>query len=132
MVDDDMYAAPGFTGKSPPRSPVHQNQQKGSKKSPRGSNSPKEKPRKSSTSPRDEKGSKSDGDKNICRMWKTTGTCKFGDKCKYSHDVAVAAVAETSEGEVSMIAALHGSLDEAEAYRNPVKTETLICSAIGL
>eukprot|EP00971_Amphidinium_carterae_P050472 993955-Amphidinium_carterae.1 len=85
-MDDDMYAVPGFTGKSPPRSPTRQKQPKGSKKSPRGSNSPKEKPRKPSTSPRDDR----DGDKNVCRMWKTTGTCKFGDKCKYSHDITTA------------------------------------------
>eukprot|EP00971_Amphidinium_carterae_P266412 5284885-Amphidinium_carterae.1 len=93
---------PGFTGKSPPRSPIRQNQPKGSKKSPRGSklNSPKEKPRKLSTSPRDDK----DVDKNVCRMWKATGTCKFGDKCKYSHDITTAVA---DEGEISMIAALH-------------------------
>eukprot|EP00971_Amphidinium_carterae_P331678 6465412-Amphidinium_carterae.1 len=60
MMDDNMYAVPGFTGKSPPRSPIRQNQQKGSRKSTRGSDSPKEKPRKSSTSPRDDKGSKPD------------------------------------------------------------------------
>eukprot|EP00971_Amphidinium_carterae_P116230 2302642-Amphidinium_carterae.1 len=40
-------------------------------------------PRKSSTSPREDQGSKPTGTKNVCRIWKTSGTCRFGDKCKY-------------------------------------------------
>eukprot|EP00971_Amphidinium_carterae_P263245 5223059-Amphidinium_carterae.1 len=46
-------------------------------------------------------------------MWKTFGTCRFGKKCKYSHDTSAVA-AEVSEQEVVMIAALHDSLDDAE------------------
>eukprot|EP00971_Amphidinium_carterae_P099318 1964784-Amphidinium_carterae.1 len=61
-----------------------------------------------STSPREDKASKPDGEKNACRMWKNTGTCKFGDKCKYSHDTHdnTAVAAEVQEQEVLMIAAL--------------------------
>eukprot|EP00971_Amphidinium_carterae_P297334 5906976-Amphidinium_carterae.1 len=125
MLDDDMYAVPGFTGEPSPRSPNRQGQQKGSRlKSPRDSESPKGKPRKTSTSPREDQGSKPDGEKNVCRMWKTSGTCRFGDKCKYSHDTSAVA-AEVSEQEVVMIAALHDPLDDAEAHLNLGKTDAL-------
>eukprot|EP00971_Amphidinium_carterae_P203688 4042451-Amphidinium_carterae.1 len=125
MLDDDMYAVPGFTGKPSPRSPNRQGQQKGSRlKSARDSESPKGKPRKTLTSPREDQGSKPDGEKNVCRMWKTFGTCRFGDKSKYSHDTSAVA-AEVSGQEVVMIAALHDPLDDAEAHLNPGKTDTL-------
>eukprot|EP00971_Amphidinium_carterae_P031781 626024-Amphidinium_carterae.1 len=62
-------------------------------------------------------------------MWKNTGTCKFGDKCKYSHDNTTAVA---DEGELSMIATLHGLDGDVDAYRNPGKTEDLTRSAVGL
>eukprot|EP00971_Amphidinium_carterae_P065667 1301585-Amphidinium_carterae.1 len=60
-----MYAIPGFTGKPFTKGTNRQSQQMGSKsKSPRDPESPKGKPRKSSTSPREDRASKPDGEKN--------------------------------------------------------------------
>eukprot|EP00971_Amphidinium_carterae_P241266 4790646-Amphidinium_carterae.2 len=64
LLDDDLYAVPRFTGRSP-----------------------REKPQKPSTSARESQGTKPNGaKKDTCKLWASTGTCRCGDKCKYSHD----------------------------------------------
>eukprot|EP00971_Amphidinium_carterae_P218007 4327999-Amphidinium_carterae.1 len=50
LLDDDLYAVPGFTGRPMPKSPTRKGQQKASRlKSPRNSESPREKPQKRKT-----------------------------------------------------------------------------------
>eukprot|EP00971_Amphidinium_carterae_P250311 4969013-Amphidinium_carterae.2 len=50
LLDDDLYAVPDFTGRPMPKSPARKGQQKASRlKSPRNSESPREKPQKPET-----------------------------------------------------------------------------------
>eukprot|EP00971_Amphidinium_carterae_P348918 6490744-Amphidinium_carterae.2 len=82
-----------------------------------------------STSPRESQGAKPNGTKkDPCKLWASTGSCRFGEKCKFSHDTP-ALVAETTDEEFVMIVALLDAVDGADAYPNPGKMDTITRSA---
>eukprot|EP00971_Amphidinium_carterae_P129319 2561454-Amphidinium_carterae.1 len=119
LLDDELYAVPGFTGKPMPKSPARKGQQRGSRlKSPRNSESPRERPQKPSTSRRESQGSKPNCAKKEPSTLQALGKWKR--------------VGLVTSAKLVMIAALPDAVAGADAYPNPGKKDALIRIAGGL